>query len=67
MGAVFELLNLMWSIYEYRPDKPPRVKREVIWFVIIFFVSTISFALGYLAGRDLNHPPIIIETSGTLQ
>ena len=52
--------------YEYRPDEKPRVKREVIWFVIIFFVSTISFGLGYLAGRDLNHPPIIIEKNTEL-
>ncbi len=36
-------------------------KKEVIFGVIIFLVATISFGLGYLANRELNHAPIIIE------
>jgi hypothetical protein len=38
-------------------------KKEVILGVIIFLVATTSFALGYLANRELNHAPIIIERS----
>lgn len=38
-----------------------RHKKEIIFAVIIFLVATISFALGYLANRELNHTPIIIE------
>ena len=36
-------------------------KKEIIFAVIIFFVSAISFGLGYLANREFNHAPIIIE------
>ena len=38
-----------------------RHKRELILALIIFLVATISFGLGYLANRELNHAPIIIE------
>jgi hypothetical protein len=36
-------------------------KKEIIFILIIFLVSTISFALGYLSARELNRAPIIIE------
>ena len=36
-------------------------KREVIIFVLFFLVSTISFALGYLAANRREHAPIIIQ------
>lgn len=36
-------------------------KREVALFVIFFFVSTLSFGLGYLYATDQNVAPIIIE------
>ena len=36
-------------------------KKEIIFIFIIFLVSTISFALGYLSARELNRAPIIIE------
>ena len=36
-------------------------KKEVIFGIIIFLVATISFGLGYLANREFNHAPIIIE------
>lgn len=49
--------------YEQTSDGQKRIKRDVIWFVVLFLVSTISFALGYLAGREFNHSPIIIEKS----
>ena len=36
-------------------------KRELALALIIFLVATLSFGLGYLANRELNHAPIIIE------
>lgn len=42
-----------------------RWKRELILAAIIFIISTFSFGLGYLANRELNHAPIIIEKWGT--
>lgn len=39
-------------------------KKEVVFALIIFLVATISFGLGYLANRELNHAPIIIEKAG---
>ena len=41
-------------------------KKEIIFAVIIFFVSAISFGLGYLANREFNRAPIIIEKSQTV-
>jgi hypothetical protein len=38
-------------------------RREVILGAVIFLVSSLSFALGYLANREFNHIPIIIQTS----
>jgi hypothetical protein len=36
-------------------------KKEILFVSIIFLVGSTSFALGYLANRELNHAPIIIE------
>jgi len=36
-------------------------KKEIILAVIIFFVAALSFGLGYLANREFNRTPIIIE------
>ena len=36
-------------------------KREIIFGLIIFLVASLSFGLGYLANREFNHAPIIIE------
>lgn len=36
-------------------------KKEVVFAAIIFLVSSLSFGLGYLANREFNHAPIIIE------
>lgn len=36
-------------------------KKEIIFGAIIFLVATLSFGLGYLANREFNHAPIIIE------
>ena len=49
--------------FEETTEKNRRVKKELIWFLIIFLVSTASFGLGYFAGQKFNHAPIIIEKS----
>lgn len=36
-------------------------KKEVVFALIIFFVAALSFGLGYLANREFNHAPIVIE------
>ena len=41
-----------WSIF---------YKKELIFALIIFLVASLSFGLGYLANREFNHAPIIIE------
>ena len=38
-------------------------KKELIFAGIIFVVAAVSFSLGYLANREYNHAPIIIERS----
>jgi hypothetical protein len=35
--------------------------KEIAFLIIIFLVASLSFGLGYLANRELNHAPIIIE------
>lgn len=39
-------------------------RKEFIFAAIIFIVATLSFALGFLANREFNHAPIIIEMHG---
>jgi hypothetical protein len=36
-------------------------KKEILFMLLIFLVGSTSFALGYLANREYNHVPIIIE------
>ncbi len=36
-------------------------KKETALAAIVFLVSTLSFGAGYLANREFNHAPIIIE------
>ena len=42
-------------------------KKEIIFGAIIFLVATLSFGLGYLANREFNHAPIIIEKAGVTE
>ena len=49
-------------------EKSERIKnwlifyqKEVIFGVILFLTASLSFGLGYLANREFNHAPIIIE------
>ncbi|MCX7589487.1 MAG: hypothetical protein RMK17_02520 [bacterium] len=36
-------------------------KKEILFILILFLVSTISFALGYLSAKEFNKTPIIIQ------
>jgi hypothetical protein len=36
-------------------------KRELAFGAIIFLVATLAFGLGYLANREWNRTPIVIE------
>jgi len=36
-------------------------KRDIIIFLLIFLIGSLSFGLGYLANREFNHAPIVIE------
>lgn len=38
-------------------------QKEVVFALIVFLVASLSFGLGYLANREFNHAPIIIEKS----
>ena len=38
-----------------------RHKKEILLAAIIFLASSLGFALGYLANREFNHAPIVIE------
>jgi hypothetical protein len=40
-------------------------RKEVFFGAIIFLVSSLSFAAGYIANREFNHAPIIIEKCST--
>lgn len=36
-------------------------KKEVVFYAIIFLIASLSFGLGYLANREFDHVPIVIE------
>ncbi|MDO8443014.1 MAG: hypothetical protein Q7S81_02030 [bacterium] len=36
-------------------------KREIVLFLIFFFIASLSFGLGYLYAKDQGVAPIIIE------
>ncbi len=40
-------------------------KKDVLLFLLIFLISSLSFALGYLVNREFNHAPIVIEKCNT--
>ena len=35
--------------------------KEIAFGAIIFVVASLSFGIGYLANREFNHAPIVIE------
>jgi hypothetical protein len=51
MTKKFEQLK-EWAVFH---------KKEIIFAAVIFLVACLSFGLGYLANREFNHAPIIIE------
>jgi len=36
-------------------------RKEIIIFLLIFLISSLSFGLGYLVNREFSHAPIVIE------
>jgi hypothetical protein len=36
-------------------------KKQILFVLMVFLAASTSFALGYLANREFNHAPIIIE------
>lgn len=42
-----------------------RYKKELVLFILFFLISSTSFALGYLAARELTPPHIVIEKNTT--
>jgi len=40
-------------------------RKEAIFGIIIFLTAFLSFGLGYLANREFNHSPIIIEKNSS--
>jgi hypothetical protein len=38
-----------------------RYKKQIIFGAILFLTSSLSFGAGYLANREFNHAPIVIE------
>ncbi|MEE8131843.1 MAG: hypothetical protein V3T98_02255 [Candidatus Paceibacterota bacterium] len=39
-------------------------KRDIVLFLLIFLITSLSFGLGYLVNREFNHAPIVIEKCG---
>jgi hypothetical protein len=38
-----------------------KYKKELVLGAIIFLVASLSFGFGFLANRELDHAPIVIE------
>jgi len=36
-------------------------KRDIVLFLLIFLISSLSFGLGYLVNREFTRAPIVIE------
>jgi hypothetical protein len=43
-----------------------KYRKEVVLFVLIFLISTISFGLGYLVANQFDRIPIIIEKNSEI-
>jgi hypothetical protein len=41
-------------------------KKQIVWGAVLFLASSLSFSVGYLANREFNHAPIIIEACSTV-
>jgi len=51
---------MMDALYHYLTSH----QRQVLFGAIIFLTASMGFGLGYLADRQFNHAPIIIEKCG---
>lgn len=40
-------------------------RKDIIIFLLIFLISSLSFGLGYLVNREFNHAPIVIQKCNT--
>ena len=38
-----------------------KFKKEIVLAAGLFIIASLSFGLGYLANREFNHAPIVIE------
>jgi len=36
-------------------------RKDIIIFLLLFLMCSLSFGLGYLVNREFNHAPIVIE------
>lgn len=36
-------------------------RKDIIIFLLLFLMCSLSFGLGYLINREFNHAPIVIE------
>ncbi|TSC81594.1 MAG: hypothetical protein G01um101420_953 [Parcubacteria group bacterium Gr01-1014_20] len=41
-------------------------RKKVVFGLVIFLVASLSYGVGYLAGRDMNRAPIVIEKCSNL-
>lgn len=51
----------MGKILEHLKNQLSAYKKEIIIFLLIFLISSLSFGLGYLVNQQFNRSPIIIE------
>jgi hypothetical protein len=51
MKKIYNAISLYFGSY----------KKQIILAAILFLTSSLSFGAGYLANREFNHAPIIIE------
>lgn len=51
----------MESILEYLKEWIKAHAREIVLFLVLFFIASLSFGLGYLFAQETNRAPIVIE------
>jgi hypothetical protein len=39
-------------------------RTEMVWFIALFLISTLSFAFGFMIGKEMYRTPIVIEKVG---
>jgi len=63
---LFTALKIIYILYYYismlSTLKDWLKKREIILFLLLFLISSLSFGLGYLLAKQESVAPIIIET-----